>query len=61
MCSSIIAPEVEGVSRMPDLVCPECEKVGNAQQIRVDTFGEIEVVGIIRCLKCRHEFPFSTS
>ena len=46
---------------MPDLVCPECEKVGNAQQIRVDTFGEIEVVGIIRCLKCRHEFPFSTS
>jgi hypothetical protein len=54
---------------MPDMLCPECEKTGHPKTIRLECslphhagyWPEIEIRGIMRCLKDNHEWPFVMS
>jgi hypothetical protein len=57
--NGIIALTEEGEHKMTELLCPKCSKTGNASLIRIDSYGEIIVRGIIQCEKCQHEFPFT--
>jgi len=57
--SAIITPKKGGKREMTELICPKCHKEGKGQGIRLECVGNIKVKGIIRCLQCQHERPFT--
>jgi hypothetical protein len=57
--SDIITPKKGVDKEMTELICPKCQNEGKGQAIRIECHGDIEVKGIIRCLLCQHERPFT--
>lgn len=44
---------------MTELICPKCYGVKTTGVIRVECVGDAKMWGIIQCLNCQHEFPFT--
>ena len=44
---------------MTEIICPQCRNVTHAGVIRVECVGNVKMWGIIQCLVCQHEFPFT--
>ena len=44
---------------MTEIICPQCRNVTHAGIIRVECVGNAKMWGIIQCLACQHEFPFT--